>query len=75
MIATIGFGFFGLVTLLGIAWLFSTNRQAIDWKLVGIGVTLQIVFAMLVLLVPGGRDVFDALGGRSEEHTSELQSH
>jgi CNT family concentrative nucleoside transporter len=63
LIATIGFGFFGLVTLLGIAWLFSTNRQAIDWKLVGIGVTLQIVFAMLVLLVPGGRDVFDALGG------------
>ena len=63
LIATIGFGFFGLVTLLGIAWLFSTNRQAIDWKLVGIGVTLQIAFAMLVLLVPGGRDVFDALGG------------
>ena len=63
MISTIGFGLFGLVTLLGIAWLFSSNRQAIDWRLVITGVTLQILFAMLVLLVPGGRDVFDALGG------------
>lgn len=63
MISTIGFGLFGLATLLGIAWLFSTNRQAIDWRLVLVGVALQIVFAMLVLLVPGGRDVFDVLGG------------
>lgn len=63
MISTIGFGLFGLVTLLGIAWLFSSNRQAIDWRLVITGVTLQILFAMLVLLVPGGRDAFDTLGG------------
>jgi len=63
MISTIGFGLFGLFTLLGIAWLFSTNRKAIDWRLVVTGVTLQVLFAILVLLVPGGRDVFDALGG------------
>lgn len=63
MIGTIGFGLFGLATLLGIAWLFSTNRQAVDWGLVLTGVALQIVFAMFVLLVPGGRDVFDVLGG------------
>ena len=63
MISTIGFGLFGLAILLGIAWLFSTNRQAVDWRLVLTGVTLQILFAMLVLLVPGGRDVFDTLGG------------
>jgi len=63
MISTIGFGLFGLAILLGIAWLFSTNRQTVDWRLVLTGVTLQILFAMLVLLVPGGRDVFDTLGG------------
>ena len=34
----------------------------VDWKLVGIGITLQIAFAALVLLVPGGKDVFDAIG-------------
>jgi len=58
----IGFGLFGLAVLLGIAWLFSNNRRAVDWRLVATGVTLQIAFAALVLLVPGGRDAFDALG-------------
>ncbi|KTF32205.1 Na+ dependent nucleoside transporter domain-containing protein [Xanthomonas vesicatoria] len=58
----IGFGLFGLAVLIGITWLFSTNRRAIDWKLVGTGLLLQISFASLVLLVPGGRDVFDSLG-------------
>ncbi|AGH76361.1 nucleoside transporter [Xanthomonas axonopodis Xac29-1] len=58
----IGFGLFGLAVLIGITWLFSSNRRAIDWKLVATGLALQISFAALVLLVPGGRDVFDALG-------------
>ncbi|KQO00034.1 MULTISPECIES: NupC/NupG family nucleoside CNT transporter [Stenotrophomonas] len=58
----IGFGLFGLVVLIGITWLFSNNKKAVDWKLVATGVTLQIGFAALVLLVPGGRDVFDWLG-------------
>jgi concentrative nucleoside transporter, CNT family len=58
----IGFGLFGLVVLLGITWLFSNNKRSVDWKLVVTGVLLQIGFAALVLLVPGGRDVFDWLG-------------
>jgi CNT family concentrative nucleoside transporter len=58
----IGFGLFGLAVLIGIAWLFSNNRRSIDWRLVVTGVLLQIGFAAIVLLVPGGRDVFDALG-------------
>lgn len=58
----IGFGLFGLAVLLGITWLFSNNKKAVDWKLVATGITLQIAFAALVLLVPGGRDVFDWLG-------------
>ncbi|PZP62461.1 MAG: NupC/NupG family nucleoside CNT transporter [Pseudoxanthomonas spadix] len=56
------FGLFGLVVLLGITWLFSNNKRAVDWRLVVTGVALQIGFAALVLLVPGGRDVFDWLG-------------
>ncbi|MHB8913073.1 MAG: NupC/NupG family nucleoside CNT transporter [Lysobacter sp.] len=56
------FGLFGLGVLIGIAWLFSNNKKAVDWKLVVTGVSLQIAFAALVLLVPGGKDVFDALG-------------
>ena len=58
----IGFGLFGLAVLIGIVFLFSNNRKAVDWKLVATGVTLQIAFAALVLLVPGGREVFDWLG-------------
>ncbi len=61
-LARIGFGLFGLSVLVGIAWLFSNNKRAVDWRLVVTGVALQIGFAALVLLVPGGREVFDALG-------------
>ncbi|WP_369976862.1 NupC/NupG family nucleoside CNT transporter [Xanthomonas bundabergensis] len=58
----IGFGLFGLAVLIGITWLFSNNKRAVDWKLVATGLILQIGFASLVLLVPGGRQVFDWLG-------------
>jgi CNT family concentrative nucleoside transporter len=62
MVTSILFGLFGLSVLIGIAWLFSNNKGAVDWRLVLTGVTLQIGFAALVLLVPGGREVFDWLG-------------
>ena len=58
----VGFGLFGLAVLIGIVWLFSNNKKAVDWKLVATGVALQIAFAALVLLVPGGKEVFDWLG-------------
>lgn len=61
-LARIGFGLFGLAVLIGITWLFSNNKRAVDWRLVVTGLTLQIAFAAVVLLVPGGRDVFDLLG-------------
>ncbi len=57
----IGFGLFGLAVLIGIAWLFSNNKRRVDWKLVGIGLTLQIVVASLVLLTPWGASIFDGL--------------
>ncbi len=61
-ISRVAFGFFGLAVLIGIAWLFSNNKRRVDWKLVATGVSLQIAFAALVLLVPGGKDAFDAVG-------------
>jgi len=61
-ISRVAFGFFGLAVLIGIAWLFSNNRRRVDWKLVATGVSLQITFAALVLLVPGGKNAFDAVG-------------
>ncbi|MDO5505327.1 MAG: nucleoside transporter C-terminal domain-containing protein [Pseudoxanthomonas suwonensis] len=57
----IAFGLLGLAVLVGITWLFSSNRRAVDWRLVGIGLALQIVVAALVLLTPWGASFFDAL--------------
>jgi CNT family concentrative nucleoside transporter len=61
MIKPILFGIFGLAVLLSIAWSFSDNRKAIDWRLVVSGIGLQLMFAVIVILVPGGRAFFEAL--------------
>jgi CNT family concentrative nucleoside transporter len=61
MIGTIAFGIFGLVVLLSIAFAFSSNRREVDWKLVASGIGLQLFFAVLVILVPGGRRFFEGL--------------
>lgn len=60
-VGRIAFGLFGLAVLIGIAFLFSNNKRAVSWRLVATGVALQIVFATLVLKLPFGRDVFDAI--------------
>lgn len=44
-------GLLGLAVLVGIAWLFSQNRKAINWNLVWKGIALQLIFALLVLKV------------------------
>ncbi|GMV28529.1 MAG: hypothetical protein AMXMBFR59_06540 [Rhodanobacteraceae bacterium] len=65
MLAALGhilFGFFGLFVLVLIAYAFSNNRRAVDWKLVATGISLQILFAAFVLKVPIGADLFDKLG-------------
>jgi CNT family concentrative nucleoside transporter len=61
MIGTIAFGIFGLMVLISIALLFSTNRKAVDLRLVISGIGLQLLFAILVILVPGGREFFEIL--------------
>ncbi len=48
----------GLVVILGIAYLMSTNRRAIDLTTVAWGLGLQIVFALLVLKTDTGQVVF-----------------
>ena len=55
-------GIFGLLSMVGLAYLFSTNRKAIRARTVAWGLTLQIIFAFLVLRVEFGRRVFAWLG-------------
>ena len=45
-------GIIGIFFLLLIAYLFSSSRRHIDWRLVGTGIVLQIIFGLLVLKVP-----------------------
>ncbi len=42
-------GVLGLLTMLLLAWIFSTNRKAIRWRTVVWGLSLQIAFAFMVL--------------------------
>lgn len=53
-------GVFGIFVLLGICWLFSSNRKKIDWKLVAAGIGLQLVFALL-LKIPSVNDIFRSI--------------
>ena len=48
----------GLFVFILIAFLFSTNRKAINWKTVGWALGLQVVFAVLILKTSGGQQVF-----------------
>jgi concentrative nucleoside transporter, CNT family len=51
-------GLIGMLFLLLVCFLFSNNRKAINWKLVGIGLVAQIAFALGVLKVNVVKIVF-----------------
>jgi concentrative nucleoside transporter, CNT family len=55
-------GILGLLTMLGLAYAFSTNRRAIRMKTVAWGLGLQIAFAVFVLKADIGRRIFQAAG-------------
>ena len=55
-------GILGILTMLGLAFLFSTNRRAIRGKTVGWGLALQFTFAIFVLKVEVGRVIFQKAG-------------
>jgi len=61
MFGSIAFGLFGLAVLVSVAFAFSAQKKSVDWTQVGAGVGLQIVFAVIVILVPGGREFFNAI--------------
>jgi CNT family concentrative nucleoside transporter len=55
-------GVLGLFLILGIAVLFSNNRRRISWRLVGMGVLIQVVFAVFILYADRLRSWFAPLG-------------
>lgn len=54
-------GILGIAFFLFLAWLFSTNRKAINWNLVGKGIALQIIIALMVLKIPIVENIFDGI--------------
>lgn len=50
----------GLVLVLALAWLLSSDRRRIPWRIVLWGLGLQIVFALVVLRTPVGVVAFEA---------------
>jgi len=55
-------GFLGMIALFGVAFLFSANRKAINWKTVGIGLFAQLVLAFGILKVAFVQMFFDIVG-------------
>ena len=54
-------GLLGVLFITVLAVLFSSNRRAINWKLVGIGIVMQFAFAFIVLKTDTGRWLFSGL--------------
>jgi CNT family concentrative nucleoside transporter len=57
-------GLLGLVIILLVAFLASNNRSRITWRTVVIGLSIQVVFAVLVLRWSVGKDVLDFVSGQ-----------
>lgn len=55
-------GLLGMISLLAIAYLFSSNRKAINWKTVGIGIAAQLLLAIGVLKIPFVKSGFEFVG-------------
>ena len=55
-------GVLGMFSLLLISFLFSSNRKAINWKTVGIGLGFQLIIAIGVLKVSFVQNAFEGVG-------------
>jgi CNT family concentrative nucleoside transporter len=55
-------GVLGMIVLIAIAYLFSSNKKAIQWKTVGIGLSIQLLIAIGVLRIPLIQSAFESVG-------------
>ncbi|MFO7932615.1 MAG: nucleoside transporter C-terminal domain-containing protein [Bacteroidales bacterium] len=55
-------GLLGMLVLIFIAWIFSTNRKAVSWKMVGTGLLIQLLLALGILYVPFIQVFFEVIG-------------
>jgi CNT family concentrative nucleoside transporter len=55
-------GILGMITIVGISYLFSSNRKAINWKTTAIGLGIQLILAIGVLKVSLVQRIFNGIG-------------
>lgn len=55
-------GILGMLTLIFIAFLFSSNRRGINWKTVGLGLLFQLIIAIGVLKIDFVKSAFEFVG-------------
>ncbi|ASB48949.1 Na+ dependent nucleoside transporter [Alkalitalea saponilacus] len=55
-------GLLGMLSIMAIAWLFSSNRKAINWRVVAIGLGIQVALALSILHIPFVESIFDFVG-------------
>lgn len=63
LLISVGRGLLGMAVLIAIGYFFSSNRKAIKWKMVGIGLGAQLILALSVLYVPFIKTMFEFVGG------------
>ncbi len=50
--------FAGIFVILGVAWLLSSDRRVVNWRVVLRGTALQVLFALFIFVVPAGTTAF-----------------
>ena len=55
-------GLLGVCVMILLGYALSTNRSRVPWRLVGVGVVVEILVAGTILWVPGIKDAFEVLG-------------
>lgn len=63
LITSILRGLFGLACLIFLAWLISSHRSKVNWRLVIMGMGLQIILAILLIKAPFVRSFFEWIVG------------
>ena len=55
-------GMLGMAVLIAVAWAFSNNRKAVNWRMVGLGLLFQLILAIGILYVPFIQVFFEFIG-------------
>ena len=55
-------GLLGIVLILGVSFLMSNNRKAINYRTVGVGLLMQVLLAVFILKTETGQNLFQWLG-------------